>query len=159
MYVHTRAAPIPYQLRLMYFETNIKRDFDRSLSLFTARDVYTHTQARVHMRVLYLARTYTSAPPRNARLAQEVFFDAFFVFFVAQYHTRLAFDRLSRSREKSAIRKVRVIKDHSTKHDGNDAAGSGTEDHQVLDVRFQPILRDYRNSAVINWLDHPWNVL
>lgn len=45
--------------------------------------------------------------------------------------------RSSRSREKSAIYKI--VCNRNDKH-GNDA-GSSTEDHQVLDVRFQLTLR------------------
>lgn len=99
----------------MYFETNIKRDLDRSLFLHIAGNVHTHIHTRsyiTHVCVRVSLGTCTSAPPVRTRvLAQEAFFDAFFVASTqSQYRSRLVFDsKIIPLAQKSAIYKVRAI--------------------------------------------------
>jgi len=108
-----------------------------------ARHTYniTHTTKReASVRVSYtrvprFTYAYPRRPSERLFLLKRHFFNVFFVLSIAQYRSWLAFS--NKRKRNSTV--CAIISKHLCKHD-DVAAGSGTEDHQIPDVRFQSVL-------------------
>lgn len=154
-------TPTPCRQRRMYFGTNYCLE-TRGISTGLRR--YAHARYAVEqvvvsvwyrIRVSCSRNTYTSAPLVGTRVSRvKGLFSLRFSLLpsVAQYRSRLAFDsriRLFakelrvRERGRGGERKNRVcvIIIDKFSDNGDDTVEPGAEDHQVLDVCFQPVLR------------------